>query len=133
MVYAIPREILDKSNNRDWLTAKDFEGRGVNLYVTNNMEIVQARNKDVGANVLDGLYKNGILKEGQTLRWSFTLEDGITEKQVETKSLAFFIGMKQIDPEIGDLIYIVASGEGKNRRYEMKIVKSANEKEEEIS
>lgn len=117
----IPQNILDKAGKRNYLTAKDFEGEGLEVVIRDNMEIVQARSKEYGANQLDTLYKNGVLKEGQTIKWKFVIEN--EEKDYETKSMAFFIAMKQTNPIINDVIHITATGEKTTRRYQAEIVK----------
>lgn len=117
----IPQEVLDKSNKRDYLTAKDFEGEGLEVVIRDDMEIIQARSKEYGANIMDSLYKNGILKEGETIKWKFIIDK--EEKDYETKSMAFFIAMKDANPIQNDTLLIKATGEKKNRRYSADIIK----------
>lgn len=117
----IPQNVLDKAGKRDYLTAKDFEGEGLKVVIRDEMEIIQARSKEYGANVMDALYKNDVLKEGETIKWKFTIDN--EEKDYETKSMAFFIAMKNANPIQNDVLLIKATGEKKNRRYLADIIK----------
>lgn len=100
-----------------FLKAKDFEGGLEAQFV--GMEKEVANNPKFGAGTDDYLLKEGMLGKGELFTYKFITSQG--EKTYSTKSASFFIGMKNADPEIDDVLIITKTGEGFDTRYEAKI------------
>ena len=121
----IPKEYREKTStgSGEFLKAGNFEGSGMTLEIK-DFKVIRAKNADFGANSNDYLMTSGMLKEGETIRYSFrTLPEGDgfdgSDKTFDSKSVGFYISFSQLDPDKGDRIHISKSGTGKNTRYEI--------------
>ena len=85
-------------------------------------EIVKANNPKFGANEKDSLLKKGILKEGETFRYTFNNAKG-EEKFYETKSTAFYVGVRQANLQGGEWVKASRTGKMEETRYTFEIVK----------
>jgi hypothetical protein len=110
----------------EFLKASNFEGNGMTLEVK-DFKVIRAKNADFGANSNDYLMTSGMLKEGETIRYTFRTmpdKDGFdgSDKTFDSKSVGFYISFSQLDPEKGDKIHIAKTGTGKNTRYDISKV-----------
>lgn len=115
-----PSDKEGESTSSRYLKSGEFEGEGLELQFV-GMESVTANHPDYGANEADWLYKENKLQLGETFKYSF--HNGTEEKVYGTKSAGFFIAMRQADPALGDKLNISKSGENRNTRYAIKVIK----------
>lgn len=87
-----------------------------------SVEIVTARDPRFGANEKDGLLKKDILQEGETFKYSFLTEEG-QEKIYETKSTAFYVGIREANLQGGEWVKISRKGKMEETRYKFEVVK----------
>ena len=99
----------------NWLKPSSFEGKGLVLQVK-RVEKITSRNPKYGAVATDYLVKNEVLEIGDTFHYVFGTPEG-HEKQLDSKSTPFFIGMKQSECEANDWVRIVREGERDETRY----------------
>ena len=92
------------------------------------VEIIMAKNPKYGANDKDTICTQGILKEGETIRYHLTGDDGI-ERLYESKGVAFYIAMRNMETNLnpGDVIRIRAEGTGESRRYFVEKIEANDE------
>lgn len=110
------REAADKLGS-NWIKGEEFEGDGLVLQLSKPMEVVKSNNPQYGAQEADFLVKNEILNVGETLRFTFATKEG-TERQIDTKSAPFFIGIKQVEElGVGDWVHITRTGKTNETRY----------------
>lgn len=86
-----------------------------------SIEIVVSNDPRFGALEKDALLKQGILNEGETLRYTFKDDDG-TDRRFESKGMAFYLGMKGAFPQPGDRVQISKEGTMEKTRYHVSIV-----------
>lgn len=79
-------------------------------------DIVQSKNPKYGAKADDVLLNQGILKEGETIRYSFVDEQG-SERKYDSKSAAIYIAFKSANLEPKTWVTIARSGQGDSTRY----------------
>lgn len=108
----------NKDANKTYLKAGDLL---VGTWIVGKVEIMNALNPKFGAQPTDGLFKREILKEGQTLRYNLTNEEG-EHKIFESKGTAFFIGFRNAQLEEGDRVAITKEGTGESTRYSVKTI-----------
>ena len=112
-----PEEVQESVNKLGgtWLKGTDFDGDGITLQLK-GIEKVISTNPKYGAIVTDYLVKNEVLEIGETFHYVFLTKEG-EEKQFDSKSTPFFIGMKNAECEIDDWINIRREGERDKTRY----------------
>src|SRR3990167_6511025 len=86
------------------------------------VEVIKANNPKFGANEKDGLLKKGLLVEGETFKYNFMTEEG-EEKHYDTKSVAFYVGVKQAQLKGGEWIKTSRTGKMEETRYKFEVVK----------
>lgn len=116
----VPEEL--QTGGGKFIKADEFL-KGLALEVV-GFETIVAENKKFGADEKDYLFKEGKLKEGEAFRYAFkTFEkEGDKdffeeERTVESKSTAFFIAFSNLNPEVGDKVWITKTGKGDSTRY----------------
>lgn len=115
------KEAAASAGGGKFIKAEEFEGKGLVLKVK-SFEKIKSKNPKFGANEKDALMDQGILKEGETFKYSFESGendgDGFPEQRtVESKSLALFIAFSECDPEAGDWVRISKTGKMEETRY----------------
>lgn len=102
-----------------YIRGEEFE-KGLELKVV-DAEIVAA-NPGFGATEADYLFKQNILKEGETFRYTFLqdTDEGEVERIYDSKSAVFFISMKNLDPQEGVEIIIKRTGERQDTKYDIQ-------------
>lgn len=102
-----------------YIKGEDYE-KGLTLKVV-GAEIIEA-NKGFGATPADYLFSQNILKEGETFRYTFLqdTDEGEVERIYDSKSAVFFISMKNLDPQEGQVIKITRTGERQDTKYDIK-------------
>lgn len=94
-----------------------------------SIEVKVADNVRFGVQPTDPLYIRGVLKEGETLQYSFITPNG-EEKIFDSKGLSFYLGFKAVNPNPKDRIKLERSGQGFNTRWKVIIV---NDEESEFA
>lgn len=93
----------------------------VGTWIIESVDIVKANKAEFGAGEDDQLFKQGILQEGETLRYSLVNESG-EEKMYDNKGVALYIAVKKAGVDKGEPVRITKSGSGKNTRYTVERV-----------
>lgn len=110
-----PKEVI--GSRSPFIKSDEFKGDGLVLKVL-GFKIISANNPKYGANQLDTLFKRGTLKEGETIQYTFeTVEDVAQVRKFESKSASMLIGWVQCDPDEGDVVKIVKTGEKDKTRF----------------
>ena len=91
----------------------DLLGKRVKIV---KVDVVRANSPMFGAAPIDSLYKNGILKEGETIRYKFITSEGV-EKNFETKSVCFYWAIRNANLRPDDIFIINRTGSGKTTKY----------------
>ena len=120
-----PDEIMEKDpplQNKYWNLKDIFAQDEIEII---SVEITKAYK--YGTNSTDGLYKKGILKLGETFKYTFLSKDG-EEKLYTNKSMALYIAFKQARLEPHDKIKISREGAGDETRYFIEKLNKTNEK-----
>ena len=112
------QESVDKLGS-NWLKPIDFE-EGLTLQIK-SVEKIKGRNPKYAAQATDYLVKNEILEVGETFHFVFVTPEG-EERQLDSKSTPFFIGMKQAECEPGDWVKITRTGKTDETRYTVEKV-----------
>jgi len=86
-----------------------------------NTELVKANNPQYGAGESDGLFKRGVLKDGETIRYHFKDEKGGIRKY-DSKGVAFYNALNVPDLKQGDTVTFTRMGEKGDTRWEAKKV-----------
>lgn len=119
--------ILDKplpSNN--FLKGEDLDA-GVTVKLVSAEAITLPEDKEKFAVNKDSkLVKEGVLKEGQTMRYTFSrkidLMDEWEDVVFENSSTGFYGALSSINPEAGQAFTIKRTGQGTETRYLMKLM-----------
>ena len=98
-----------------WLKTEELLSKS---FVVKGVEVVEANM--YGAEEGDSLFEKGILKEGETIRYSF--DDNGNERLYDSKGAGLYIAMKQANPEPGRLIKVSRSGKGDKTRYSIELL-----------
>lgn len=115
-----------KKNTSPYLKAEDFKN-GIRLEVV-AFKTILSKNPKFGAVETEWMFKADKLKLGETFSYTFKTmsnEDFAVpeEKTFESKSAPFFIAFSNLDPEVGDKIWIKRSGEGTKTQYVIEAYK----------
>lgn len=106
------KEIDDKAaGGGDWLKGSDFEGKGLVVQYVSHTK----KESKYGATEKDGLFKRGILEEGELFSFVFNTKDG--QRTFDTTSFPFFIGMKEAEIQENGWYLIKRTGKGDETRY----------------
>ncbi len=110
-------------------------------WIIDQVEIVVAGLKKYGAVSGEFLFDNGILKEGETIRYNMIDKDG-NKKAYDSKGTALFIAFKNAEVDDrenktkgldkGDKVMITKEGQGDTTRYTIKNVNPRPMSEKEI-
>ena len=113
-------EIQERDNKPSpYIGTDEFFGK---KWQIKGCEIIVSKNIKYGANEKDALFTSGILKEGETLRYSFADETGL-ERIYDSKGMSFYLGFKNAEDVVdNDWVTISAEGKGDTRRYTVKKV-----------
>lgn len=104
----------------NFIKAAEFEGEGLTLQCV-SVEKIKSNNPKFGANEKDALYKQEILTEGETFKYTFKTPQG-NERVLESKSMAAFIAFNGAELEPGDWVHVSKTGKMDDTRYEVKKV-----------
>jgi hypothetical protein len=100
------------------IKAKEFEGKGLKL----QFKSVERIRGQYGAAEDSSIVEKGILEEGEQFLYKFVDEEGMERKHYST-SMPFFIGMKQIEFNEGDWLFIKREGKtAKDTRYTAEVI-----------
>lgn len=117
----IPEDMKMKPMNK-FLKGDMFEGEGLKLVIT-GFEVVDSNNPDFGAQETNWLVKDGKLKVGQTIKYSFVTNDDLAEEKIfETTSPGFYIAFNGVDPKKNDILHIKREGKAAKTRYSINKV-----------
>lgn len=116
----IPKNIRDKDKSVGYVKTEELlKGKWEII----SMEVIVSRDSKFGADSKDALFKNEVLKEGETLRYIFKDDTG-AERTYESKGLAFYLAFKEKDEEVstGDKITFARDGAQTDTRWSIKKV-----------
>ena len=120
---------MEKVGKSEWLTGADFEGDGLVLKIKS----VEKVKSQYGAGADNAMVERAILQEGETFRYVF--EDvGGNDRQFDSHSMPFMIGMTNAEFNFGDWLFIKRTGKLRDTRYTPEKVDapvSQNNSEEE--
>lgn len=105
-------ETMERAGKSDWYTGADFEGDGLTVQIKK----VEKVKSQYGATSDNGMVERGILKEGETFRYTFADKDG-TEKNLDSHSMPFMIAMQGAEFNIEDWLHIKRTGKLRDTRY----------------
>ena len=111
------KDIMDKAGKSDWYTGADFEGDGLTLQIKK----VEKVKSQFGATADSGMVEREILDEGEVFRYTFADKDG-TEKNFDSHSMPFMIGMQNSEFNLGDWLLIKRTGKLRDTRYTVEKV-----------
>jgi hypothetical protein len=106
------KDTMEKAGRSDWLAGEDFEGEGLVLQVKS----VEKVKSQYGAKADSGMVEREILQEGETFRYTFADKNG-TEKQFDSTSMPFMIGLNNAEFNFGDWVHIKRTGKLRDTRY----------------
>lgn len=103
--------------DKEKVKAAEFEGEGLTL----QFKSVTKERSPYGAEEDSTIVERGILEEGEQFVFIFQDKDGDTRKHY-SKSMPFFIGMRQVEINEGDWLHIKREGVKKDTRYTVTVV-----------
>lgn len=106
------KDIMDKVGKSDWYTGADFEGDGLILQIKK----VDKVKSQFGATADNGMVERDILEEGETFRYTFADSKG-EEKNFDSHSMPFMIGMQNAEFNLEDWLHIKRTGKLRDTRY----------------
>ncbi len=133
-----PSDVREAANKieSEWISPKEFDGKGAVLQVKNALERMKSPNPKYGAKADNYLVKHGILDVGETFRYTFATSSG-NERKIDTNSSPFWIAFKQASEKegeelgLGDWCLITRTGETTETRYEVVKVDSPSDETRE--
>ena len=96
-------------------------------WMIESVDIIQSNNPKYGAREKgndgkpDKLFEQGILQEGETLRYSL-INDAGEAKVYDSKGVALYIAVKKANVDKGEPIRFTKTGSGDNTRYTVERV-----------
>lgn len=105
------KDTMDKAGKSNWLAGEDFEN-GLTLQIKS----VEKVKSQYGAKADSGMVEREILQEGETFRYTFVDGEG-SEKQFDSTSMPFMIGMNSAEFNFGDWLLIKRTGKLRDTRY----------------
>lgn len=121
----VPVEVK-KSAGGKFIKAEEFDN-GLVLEVVGFGKI-KSDDADYGGKAEDYLVTSGRLEVGETFKYTFRSivneddpESFPEDRVLESKSAALFIPFVDLDPDIGDRVWIKRSGKAKNTRYVVEL------------
>lgn len=106
------KDTLEKAGKSDWYTGADFEGNGLTLQIKK----VEKVKSQYGAKADSSMVEREILQEGETFRYTFADATG-AEKNFDSDSMPFMIGMNGAEFNFGDWLHIQRTGKLRDTRY----------------
>lgn len=106
--------------DKETIKAAEFEGEGLTL----RFKSVERAKSPYGAEADATIVEKGILEEGEQFVFHFEDEEGDTRKHY-SKSMPFFIGMRQVEINEDDWLHIRREGEKAKTRYYVEVVESS--------
>lgn len=103
---------MEKVGSNSYLSGSDFEGDGQTLQIKS----VEKIKSQFGAGADNSMVEREILEEGQTMRYAFVDKDG-NEKNFDSHSMPFMIGLNNADFNFGDWLHIQRTGKLRDTRY----------------
>lgn len=116
---------MQKVGKSDWYTGADFEGDGLVLQI----KAVEKVKSQFGAAADNAMVEREILEEGEVFRYTFADATG-EEKNFDSHSMPFMIGMQNAEFNIGDWLHIKRTGKLRDTRY---VVEKATAPEAPVS
>ena len=94
-----------------------------------SVKIIIPSSPRYGANRNDRLFQRGILKEGETIEYTF-LNEREDEKVFETKSITFYVAIRRANLTEDETFKVIKEGNGTTTRYYVNKISPAEPAEE---